>query len=631
MLKIFDKYIQNKINSVLDEKLPKQSEEEPVDGFFYLPEADRNALLARTLQKTQNDVIPTNFDGTTMDGALESSSKLNSAYAIYGQVNDIIYTHFAQQGFIGFQACALLAQNWLINKCCVLPPKDAMAPDYEVSYKSKKIKKEDKEILSELKTISDAKYGFGIKDLAQEFAEKKRQFGVAYAYPLVLGVNYEKPFDLKSIKPGKYQGMVNVDPYWLTPELDFEASTNSASPNFYEPTWYRLPDGKRLHKSWVVKAVNGNLPDILKPTYCYGGYSIPQLIYQRVFAAESVANEAPMLAKSKRLLYMDGNLSNYVLNQNKAENDAKAFSYFRDNWGVVVKRPDQAIGQIDTSLTDFDAVMMSQYQLVAAASGVHATKLLETQPKGFNTSGDFETAQYNALLASIEKEDFKPYLNFHYKLLLKSLYDKEHVIDCEFNPIDTPTSKEVAECNEIKSRTNMTYVSAGVISADECRENLRLDPESGFNSLTGDAPEKGKKEQAQEPQAPQDDSETPENTKDAGSVATLENENQPDETVASSQNLFNESDKSEEVNEEIDDEEVISESDESASGTQKAENPDLNVDEDEEDKYFGAPANQDGNEFIESDNSQEQEEVFTDNSEDLEASEDTDKDTKNED
>ena len=249
-----------------------------------------------------------------------------------------------------------------------------------------------------------------------------------------------------------------------------------------------MPDGKRLHKSWVVKAVNGNVPDILKPTYYYGGYPIPQLVYQRVYAAESVANEAPMLAKSKRLLYMDGNLGNYVLNQNKAENDAKAFTYFRDNWGVVIKRPDQAIGQIDTSLTDFDAVMMSQYQLVAAAAGMQATKLLETQPKGFNASGDFEKAQYNSLLQSIQKEDYMPYLNFHYMLLLKSRFNKEYVVECEFNPIDTPSIRELAECNEIKSRINTSYVAAGVISNDECRETLRLDPASGYNTLTGNAP-----------------------------------------------------------------------------------------------------------------------------------------------
>ena len=484
MFKKIDEYIKRQVEQILEEKAPKNEE----SAYFFLPEADRNELLAHSLQRTQKDLIPHSANGMAMDSFSDSGAKLNSAYAIYGQVNDIIYTHFALQGFIGFQACALLSQNWLINKCCILPPKEAMAPDYNVAYKTKDVLSKDKELLTELKLNSDSKTGYKIKDMAVEFAEKKRQFGVAYAYPLVEGVNYEKPFNLKYVKSGNYKGMVNIDPYWISPELNAEAATNTASANFYEPEWYRLPDGKRLHKTWVVKAVNGNVPDILKPTYYYGGYPIPQLVYQRVYAAESVANEAPMLAKSKRLLYMDGNLGNYVLNQNKAENDAKAFTYFRDNWGVVIKRPDQAIGQIDTSLTDFDAVMMSQYQLVAAAAGMQATKLLETQPKGFNASGDFEKAQYNSLLQSIQKEDYMPYLNFHYMLLLKSRFNKEYVVECEFNPIDTPSIRELAECNEIKSRINTSYVAAGVISNDECRETLRLDPASGYNTLTGNAP-----------------------------------------------------------------------------------------------------------------------------------------------
>ena len=483
MLKKFDEYVQRKI----DDALLKLSSKKEDNARFLLPETDRNELLAHSLQKTQKDLIPQTMSGVAMDG-INDGNKLNSAYAIYGQVDDIIYTHFALQGFIGFQACAILTQNWLINKCCALPPKDAMAPDYKISYCEKDILAEDKELLVELKNLSDSKVGFKIKELAQEFAEKKRQFGVAYAYPLIDGINYELPFNIDKIRDGAYKGMVNLDPYWVAPELDVNSATNTASESFYEPTWYRLPDGKRLHKSWVIKSVNGNVPDILKPTYYYGGYPIPQLVYQRVYAAESVANEAPMLAKSKRLLYMDGNLSNYALNQSKAENDAKAFSYFRDNWGVVIKRPDQAIGQIDTSLADFDAVLMSQYQLVATAAGIHATKLLETQPKGFNSSGNFEEAQYNALLRLIENEDYVPYLNFHYALLLKSMFGKKYIIQSVFNSIDTPSGRELAECNEIKSRINSSYVASGVISKDECREALRVDPDSGFNSLVGSAP-----------------------------------------------------------------------------------------------------------------------------------------------
>lgn len=47
-----------------------------------------------------------------------------------------------------------------------------------------------------------------------------------------------------------------------------------------------------------------------------------------------------------------------------------------------------------------------------------------------------------------------------------------------------PTEKERAEINEIKSRTEMNYVQAGVVSPDEVRKGLREDVNSGFNTLT---------------------------------------------------------------------------------------------------------------------------------------------------
>ena len=47
--------------------------------------------------------------------------------------------------------------------------------------------------------------------------------------------------------------------------------------------------------------------DILKPSYLYGGLPLTQLILERVYGAERTANEAPMLALTKRLVvrYME--------------------------------------------------------------------------------------------------------------------------------------------------------------------------------------------------------------------------------------------------------------------------------------------------------------------------------------
>ena len=495
--KFVNNYLTNLIKKIIDEQKLKQTD--AVCEKFLLPEPDRAELLAHSIQRTPKDFVTaftppkTAMDSAdaVMDSAVnQNCAKFQDKFAISGTVSDIIYTHFATQGFIGFQACAILSQNWLINKACSLPPKEAIATEYNLSYELNNEDEEmDEDFLAKLKKISDATDKFNIKNKCQEFAEKKRQFGQVLAFPVIEGVDYSKPFNIDMVTEGSYKGMSIVDPMWIRPELDGNAVSDPASLNFYEPTYFGMPNGERVHRSWVIFGINGKVPDVLKPTYFFGGYPIPQLIFERVYAAEKVANEAPMLAMSKRLLYMDGNLNTYALDQCKAENDAKAFSYFRDNWGVVVKRPDQNIGQIDTSLTDFDDMMMSQFQLVAAAAGMTAVKLLETQPKGFNSTGEYEEDQNRRLLMTIQKEDFVPLLQLHYRLLAKSKFDKKLHIIVTFDEIDTPDEKERAEINESKSRTLIGYQNAGAIDSQEVRDYLRKDPTSGFDYLDEEVPE----------------------------------------------------------------------------------------------------------------------------------------------
>ena len=490
LLKKADEYLTNKIKSVV-------AENETTDKLEHalLPDIQREKLLACSIQKTHMDFKPVAQTGYAMDStAMDSCNRFNEntkdIYSIRQPLNDIIYTHFATQGFIGFQACAILTQNWLINKACLLPTKDAIKPNYTVDFKgSDEVLDEDKDKIKDMQAISDDKQKFDIKEVARVFAEKKRQFGQSLAYPLIEGVNYEEPFNIDAIKPGSYKGMTVIDPVWYNVELDSEAIMNPESLRFFKPTYFELPNGTRVHYTWVQFGVNGEVPDILKSTYRFGGYPIPQLIYERAYAAEKVANEAPMLAQSKRLLVADINVAAYLTNTAETVEKLKAISQFRDNWGVMTKRPGDSVQQIDTSLTDLDEVIMTQYQLTAAAAGITATKLLETQPKGFNSTGDYEDDQYKLTLTSIQEDDFAPLLEMHYRCLAMSKYGLDREFTVRFEEIDTPTEKERAEINEINSRTYATYVNAGVITGDEVRERLKEDEDSGFNTLSDEIPE----------------------------------------------------------------------------------------------------------------------------------------------
>lgn len=207
------------------------------------------------------------------------------------------------------------------------------------------------------------------------------------------------------------------------------------------------------------------------------------MLYEYVYAAHKTAKEAPMLAQSKRLNYIEGNVNAYLGDEERLHREINLVSWLRNNWGWLLVKKDQRIGQLDTSLTDFDAVTMLGYQIVAAISGVQSARLLETSPKGWQSSGSLEDKNYAKTLQAIQRLDYTPILEFHYQLLAKSEFGiyKEYTVI--FDEIDTPTEKERAEIREINARTDSTYINAGVVSAEEVRGTLREDEKSGYNAL----------------------------------------------------------------------------------------------------------------------------------------------------
>ena len=470
----------------------KPEKRKEINDLAIVNKANYTDVFFQSVQKRASDFMSNqlNINGPLVNIAQDSSlsdssvKNIENVYTPNIVGKEIIYNYFANQSFIGFQNCALLSQNWLINKCCMQPPLDAAAIGYDITLKDDETTEEDNEILAKIKDISNFTKDYNIIDICREYAEKKRRFGQILCVPLVDDVDYSLPFNIDSVDLGSYRGMTIIEPQWIAPILDQDATANPLSKRFYQPTYFRMPNGSIIHYSWVFFGTYGNIPDILKPTYYFGGYPLPQLLYEQVYAAEKTAKEVPMLAQSKRLNYVEGNLNSYVTDEERLNKEIKIMSWLRNNWGWLLVKKDQKLGQLDTSLADFDSVVMLSYQIVAAIAGMPSARLLETSPKGWQSTGSYEDENYKKLLLSIQNLDFLPILNRHYQLLTKSLYGKNYEYNCVFKPIDSPSEKERAEINEIISRTNTTYVNAGVVSPEEIRNVLREDENSGYNVLS---------------------------------------------------------------------------------------------------------------------------------------------------
>lgn len=393
---------------------------------------------------------------------------------------------YGAQSFIGYQSCAMIAQHWLVNKCCSVPALDAIRKGWEITVNDGT--EIDAEVIDAIRRYDD-KYNLN-KNLV-EFVNLGRVFGIRIAMFKVNSTDpdyYEKPFNADGITPGSYKGISQIDPYWCAPELDGLDASDPSSINFYEPTYWTI-NGQRIHRSHLIIMRGPEVPDILKPTYLYGGISVPQMIYERVYGAERTANEAPQLTMTKRMKVLKMDAQAALANQQKFEENLAKSIYYQDNYSVfAIDKETEDATQLDTSLADLDAVIMTQYQLVASVANVPVTKLLGTVPKGFNSTGEYEEATYRELLESIQEFDLQPLIDRHHELLIRSVIAPEFGVnpfgvDTVFNQLDSLTEQELADINLKKAQTDQTLQSTGAIDGQDIRERIIADEQSGYNGI----------------------------------------------------------------------------------------------------------------------------------------------------
>lgn len=464
------------------------------------PRVDARARAGELMAKALA-VAPVSNLAAGMDG----SDGVNSIKAAYrhggdGPMSDVLLGWYFNQGFIGHQIAAFVSQHWLVYKACDMPARDAIRQGYEI------VSDDGGELdAAVLQAMKKADERFRLNHHMRDFVCMGRVFGIRIAIFRVDSTDpdyYANPFNPDGVTPGSYRGIVMVDPYWITPLMDVAAASDPASPNFYEPTWWQI-NGVKYHRSHLVIFRNGSLPDILKPVYLYGGIPLPQQIMERVYGAERTANEGPLLAMTKRTTIFGTDMAQVIANEEEFLEKLAKWVRYRDNHAVkMIDKEIDSVEQIDTSLTDLDATIMTQYQLVAAIANVPATKLLGTTPKGFNSTGEYEEASYHEHLESVQAHDLTPLVERHHLLVMRSIVaplltgGEPIATSVVWEKLDSPTAKEDAETRKIEAETAKTYVDIGAIDGVDVRNRIASDRRSGYHGI-----EPGVRE---EPDAPED-------------------------------------------------------------------------------------------------------------------------------
>ena len=455
---------------------------------------DTATLTATTAQEytripkaSRDDIIKAVNTANFKSQPLPEGGKIATGDSAYGALNGLGYGSgipddmlkwFGNQSFIGFSSCMVLAQQWLINSACEIPVKDALRAGYDISASDtlddgtlKKIKAFDKQL--------------GINAKLLNFGKFARIFGYRIAIIKVETDNdkhYEQPFNIDGVTKGSYKGIALVDPYYCAPQLGANGF-DPASLDFYEPEYWMI-QGKKYHKSHCIVYRHCDVPALLRPAYLYGGISLVQQIFEKVYSAEMAGNEANMLLMTKRLNVMQGDVEAAMMDQVAFDEKMEFFRTYRDNHGYQLIGTDDTMQQFETALAEVTNVIAQKYQMVAAVARMPTNILMQTPLEGFGSSGDSELKVYHGMLETFQGEALTPLLERHYECVIRSLGIAPFDFDIAWRPIESLSAVEKAGVNLTKAQTDDIYITNGSVLPEDINGKLRADKDSGYHDIS---------------------------------------------------------------------------------------------------------------------------------------------------
>lgn len=394
------------------------------------------------------------------------------------------------QAFIGYAACSNLAQDGLMRAGVETLADEMTRKFFEL------VSTSDEDESEAVATLSKALEHFEVEEVFNRAAANTGYFGGCLVF-MDFGNNspeeLQTPLALNSIKiaPGSFKGLKLVEPINISPG-QYNAS-NPLSKNYFEPEyWYIL--GQRVHASRFLKFINNEPPLLFKPAYNFFGIPMVQIALDYIADFTGCRNSAARLLRKFSLTVFKTAMDSVLYGDDASDLDKRLafFARYRDNDGVMmVDQETEDIVQINTPLSGVDVIVRQALELLAAIWRIPAVKLLGISPGGFNATGESDIRGFYDFVASQQKKVFgKPLKTLLTVLQLSELGSISQGIKPEFISLWEMTEREQADIQKLKADTNAVYLDRQVVSQEEVRARIALDPSSGFSGIdVDDVPE----------------------------------------------------------------------------------------------------------------------------------------------
>ncbi len=352
---------------------------------------------------------------------------------------------------------------------------------------------------AKLKELNQQIKKFKVRDLLRDASLIDGFFGRAQIYIGIKGqgtdMARQKPLliEPETIKQGSLEKLRLIEPVWTTP---FMYNTNDPTrDDFYVPeAWYVL--GKKTHADRLLTFISHPLPDIVKPAYNFSGMSLTQLIEPYVkrwlktvdSVNRLVSNYSVSCIKTNMMAQLEG------ADDMSLEKRARLFNIMKDNRGVMMLDKDsEDFFQVNTPLSGLSDLQAQAQEHMAAPTHIPLVKLTGITPSGLNASSEGELKVWYDYCDAYRTDFYNDHLTTILRLLQIDLWGAvDEKITFSWEPLDTPTEAELSKMRHLDAEADKIYFGdpqSPVVSRDEVRVKLINSKNSGYNQLTGNAPE----------------------------------------------------------------------------------------------------------------------------------------------
>ena len=358
-------------------------------------------------------------------------------------------------------------------------------------------RKRNDALLKKIKKIEEDMKRLDVRGKFKSVAEYDGWMGRAHLYidtgdsddPDELLTDLGNGSDTKSkekFKKGSLRGIKHIEAMWCYP-VNYNAN-DPLSDDWYNPEiWFAM--AKRIHASRLLTFVGRPVPDILKPSYAFGGLSMSQMAKPYVDNWLRTRQAVTSLIESFSVSGVYTNAQSLLQGGGDEVIDRlEMFNDTRSNLGsMVLDKETEEFFNISTPLGTLDHLQAQSQEQMSSVSGIPLIVLLGITPTGLNASSEGELRVFYDLINAMQESLFRDKLKRVIDFIQLNLFGEiDPAIGFMFEPLWSLDEKGEAEVRKTKAETHQIYVDMGVIGQEEVRKVEIDDDDSPYNGLDPD-------------------------------------------------------------------------------------------------------------------------------------------------